>query len=169
MSEMRRVPSYETLTKLSSLETDEIIFCEEENAEYIYRNGHWEKNEPAGINSGLTLLELNRSLIKQMGPMDLEAVLEDHIKEINDWKNKTGNQFYMLYGKEISYFTLFNINSNQTETLGEAVFDCLSSIGPIFSFSQETDGIEIWAEPIETNEVTIFYLFPYDFGVVEVQ
>ena len=96
MSEKRRVPSYEILTKLPSPKTEEVVFCEKENADYIYRNGCWGKNEPVGIDSGLTLLELNRNIIKQMGPMDLEAVLEDHIKEINDWKNKTSVSCLLL-------------------------------------------------------------------------
>jgi hypothetical protein len=72
----------------------------------------------------------------------------------------------MLYGKEISYFTLYKIIKSQY--FGNEVIDCLKNIGIIkaIDFTETQDAIEIWVE--NDNGPTCLYLFPYDNGVVQV-
>lgn len=72
----------------------------------------------------------------------------------------------MLYGKEISYFTLYKIIKPQC--FGNEVIDCLKNIGIIkaIDFTETQDAIEIWVE--DDNGPTCLYLFPYDNGVVQV-
>ena len=74
----------------------------------------------------------------------------------------------MLYGKEISYFTLFSKSTqiSEFETLGEAVIECLEDIGEVRAATHTEDGMafEFWSEYEDT--VTCLYLFPYDAAIV---
>ena len=72
----------------------------------------------------------------------------------------------MLYGKEISYFTLFKIVEPQY--FSYEVIECLKNVGDIkaIDLTEDKDAIEAWV--IADNEVTCLYLFPYDLGIVQV-
>ena len=86
---------------------------------------------------------------------------------INSLHAKCNNIYYMLYGKEISYFTLFRVIDS--DYFGYEVIECLKNIGAIkaIDFTETKDAIEIWVEN-ENDEPTCLYLFPYDNGIVEV-
>ena len=63
MGEMRRVvPSLKILEKLPAPTSEETVYCEQENATYVYKNECWVKDEPVQINSGINLAEMNRKL-----------------------------------------------------------------------------------------------------------
>jgi hypothetical protein len=50
---------------------------------------------------------MNKQIITQLPPLvDMEKACE----VVNALYGKTENEFYMLYGKEISYFTLFRMD-----------------------------------------------------------
>lgn len=70
----------------------------------------------------------------------------------------------MLYGKEISYFTLFKLLDSQY--FANEVIACLKNIGAIkaIDLTEANDAVEIWVET--ENGPTVLYLFPYDNGVV---
>ena len=72
----------------------------------------------------------------------------------------------MLYGKEISYFTLFKLK--QVDSFPHEAIDCLQNIGPIkaIDLTEDKDAIEAWV--MADDEATCLYLFPYDMGVVVV-
>jgi len=76
----------------------------------------------------------------------------------------------MLYGKEISYFTLFKKENNPKEDdLGQQVLNCLSAVSDkiySFEFIEETNALEIWCYNTETDLATVLYLFDYTEGVV---
>jgi hypothetical protein len=77
----------------------------------------------------------------------------------------------MLYGKEISYFTVFYANDNSEEGLDNVfsinVTDCLKAFKSVKSidYTENKDAIEIWVSD-DNDNVTCLYLFPYDNGVV---
>ena len=75
----------------------------------------------------------------------------------------------MLYGKEISYFTLFQIVNNEI-SFGKEVIDCLNNIGQIkaIDMTENEDAVEIWVYLDEDENSTCLYLFPYDAGLVKV-
>ena len=79
---------------------------------------------------------------------------------------KDEDKYYLLYGKEIGYFTLFQENNNEKEDygLGEGVIECLSSFEAIKEYDINEDAIEIWVKT--EDDVTVLYLFGYDAGVV---
>ena len=72
----------------------------------------------------------------------------------------------MMYGKEISYFTLFKVN--EPLLFGDTVADCIPNVGTVkaVDITEANDAVEIWV--INNDEPTCLYLFPYDMGLVEV-
>lgn len=71
----------------------------------------------------------------------------------------------MLYGKEISYFTVFKIVEPQY--FCEDVLDCCLNVGLVkaIDLTKAGDAVEIWVQP-QDSEPTCLYLFPYDSGIV---
>ena len=72
----------------------------------IWHNDSWNevKMESGGINMGL--YDMNKQIISQL------PALNDFTKAIanvRDLHGKYWNEYYMMYGKEISYFTLFKV------------------------------------------------------------
>ena len=80
------------------------------------------------------------------------------------------NNHYMLLCKEYNYYTIFESDAVliNTPTFGEAVYEIISNIGDVFSIDATDDGtaIEIWIKPDGQESAFVFYLFPYDAGVV---
>ena len=162
--------------KLAGKEND-LVYSTDTQEIFQYRNGKWEhyasdvKVEGGGLNMGL--YELNKSIIGQL------PTIEDTTEKgelINEFYQNTHNKFYMMYGKEISYFTIFNVIEGTTElkSLADGVFACLEQFGPIKAIDKNEDGtaIEIWVmDDVGTvnGEATCLYLFPYDAGIVEVE
>lgn len=122
------------------------------------------------MNGSIELYELNRSIIDQQGALD-EVAIAEKFNLINTFADDTKNNFYMLYGREINYFTVFAKHENwELETLALAVMECLANIGTIHSIelTAEKDAVEIWVKDIQ-DLVTCMYLFPYDGGIVRIK
>ena len=128
------------------------------------------------MEASISLYELNRSIIKQQGPLE-EKDIKSKMNILKEFSNTFG-KYYLLYGREINYFTLFVKDENwELESLDLGVIECLNNIGTIYSieYTKEKDAIEIWIE-VETNTdteeseklITCMYLFPYDTGIVKI-
>lgn len=74
----------------------------------------------------------------------------------------------MLLSNEMRYYTIFSCGYGaMADPFHSSVIDCLNAIGPIKSIEKNNDGvIEIWCFSIVDEELHVFYLFPYDEGVV---
>lgn len=130
----------------------------------VWHDNSWNtvKMEGGGVNVGL--YDMNKQIISQM------PVLEDFEKAMDDiWTlyETYHNKYFMLYGKEISYFTVFKIIEPQY--LGEEVLDCCLNVGLVkaMDLTEAGDAVEIWVQP-QDGEPTCLYLFPYDSGIVQV-
>ena len=132
----------------------------------IFQGGEWKDLNVEGSNLELGLYDLNKQIISQL-PSLTDEELDKKIDVIDDSYIKCVNDFYMLYGKEISYFTLFKVN--EPIYFAKTVLDCLNEIGEIKAIDPTEDGfaIEIWVQPTD-EEPTCLYLFPYDNGLVVV-
>lgn len=115
----------------------------------------------------LNIYELNKQIISQLPPLD-PVKFNDAVDTINNWcKGHT----YMLYGKEISYFTLFQKEDNKNNEfadLGHAVLTVAQDISKyIYSCDVVDDGsaIEIWIK--YDKAPTVLYLFDYENGIVK--
>lgn len=141
----------------------EIIKNSIDNKFYIFKNSNWTNinMENSGINIGL--YDINKQIINQLPILN---DLNDKKDLFNILHEKFNNTFYMLYGKEISYFTLFKIVNK--ENFYKEVIECLNNIGDIkaIDLTESKDAIEIWIQ--DEDESTCLYLFPYDNGIVEV-
>ena len=107
---------------------------------------------------------MNKQLAKQMPPFD-EARIKAMLESLKEWKQDDVN-LYMLYGKEISYFTLFQKQALAKNNFVQAVYACLRDLtDTIYSFEVvDSNSCEIWIN--YENDATCLYLFNYDAGVV---
>ena len=130
---------------------------------YVWKDENWHevKMENSGFEMGL--YDMNKQIIAQL-PIITDLAEKEEV--INKLHQSWGNYYYMLYGKEISYFTLFEMGA--ANQFGLTVIDCLKSIGPIkaIDLTELEDAVEIWV--VSNDEPTCLYLFPYDNGVVKV-
>lgn len=130
---------------------------------YMWHDENWHeiKMENSGIEMGL--YDMNKQIIAQLPDVTdwdrVEALL-------NDFYNIHHNVYYMMYGKEISYFTLFKVN--EPLMFGDVVMDCIPNVGVVkaVDITENNDAVEIWV--MQDDEATCLYLFPYDMGLVEV-
>ena len=123
------------------------------------------------MDASIELYELNRSIIEQQGVLDAD-VLAEKFELINTFAVDTKNDFYMLYGREINYFTVFVKHEKwELETLALAVTECLANIGSVYSIelTAEKDAVEIWVKDAHQDLLTCMYLFPYDDGIVRIK
>ena len=132
---------------------------------YVYHDGAWMKlnAESSGLNLGL--YDLNKQIIAQL-PILSDEELNNKKTVINQLHEKFNNEYYMLYGKEMSYFTLFKLKD--PSRFGDEVIECLGYIDgnvKCIDMTEPEDAIEIWVQD-GTEEPTCLYLFPYDTGLV---
>ena len=123
------------------------------------------------MDASIELYELNRSIIEQQGVLGADE-LAKKFELINIFAADTKNDFYMLYGREINYFTVFVKHEKwELETLALAVTECLANIGSVYSIelTAEKDAVEIWVKDIHQDLLTCMYLFPYDSGIVRIK
>ena len=148
------------------------VFLEDIKETITYQNGEWVAQEIGETTSAsgevsMSLYEMNRQLINQLPDYNEEAW--NGAKEIlKEYLEKHNHSYYMLYGRELSYFTVFHKeDSAEFANLFNALKTCLDSVGSVrsFDFYWET-AIEIWIKPDVASAVTCLYLFPYDDGVV---
>ena len=164
-----------TISKASLLKSlqihneGEIAYAVDEDKYYIYQDNTWQEtileNAPSKSELNMTLYDMNKQIAKQLNPYNQNQI-DEAKKEIREWKQDSVN-FYMLYGKEISYFTLFQRQILAKNDFINAVFECLNDLceGKIYDIEiKNEDAIEIWID--YEGEPTCMFLFNYDKGVV---
>lgn len=121
----------------------------------------------------MNLYDINKQLIAQLPELNEEQIIQAR-KVITDFIKNLNNDFFMLLGRDINYYTLFNIVNNETEhplcAVADEVWACADYIGSIKSVDliDEENAIEIWVQPRdEEGEPLAMYLFGYDEGVVK--
>lgn len=129
----------------------------------MWHDGAWQiiKMEGGGIELGI--YDINKQIIAQLPDLiDWDKVETT----LNNFETDWNNEYYMLYGKEISYFTLFKIK--EATAFGREVIEVVKNIGPVkaMDLTETADAIEVWV--IYKDEPTCLYLFPYDMGIVQV-
>lgn len=168
MAEILKVQNQKILEALPNHDEGEVAFCEDEQVYMIYKDGHWMPVQAEMTNDGLqlNLYDLNKQIISQLPPFD-EVRVQDAIDTVNEWGTATA---YMLYGKEISYFTVFLNQADESSefaTLGDAVLTLLREMSDtIYAFDViDENTIEAWIQ--YENNVTVLYLFNYENGLVK--
>ena len=150
----------------------QVAYAADTNETYIYGQDGWQllsnnvKLEGQGLQ--MNLYDLNCSIMEQLPTI---TDFTNAINVINDYKASIFNYHYMLYGKDISYFTVFEVHDKgECDSLGHGVIECLTSVGDIkaVDLTEAKDAVEIWVVTPE-GKTTCLYLFPYDSGIVTVK
>jgi hypothetical protein len=165
MNNMIKVQNEKFLESLPNHEEGEIAYLIDEKKCMIYSDGKWTAFTPkvnGEDNINLNLYDVNKQIISQLPPLS-EQQLNDVIGEMNFWSKANA---YMLYGKEISYFTLLQYKEEESINFGENIISLLKDItDTIYSIDVvNDDSIEIWIN-YEENP-TVLYLFNYEGGIV---
>lgn len=118
-----------------------------------------------------TLYNFNKQLMSQA--KELRRVdFKDSLNQIKDFIKEKDNKYFMLLCKERSDYTVFVLFENEDfdrQTFKKELSECLTNRGQILSIERTKDeqAYEIWIKIEE--EAFVYYLFPYDLGVVEVK
>ena len=159
--------------KVNRYAVGEAVYIEDEDKLYAFDGYTWRPLEVKTDGKGLelSLFDMNEQILRQQGPLKGEDV--DKAKEIIMGYYSTDVSYYMLLNHKKSYFTVFNM-ANEGEfqffNLSNAVLQCASDLGEIYSVSKTEDdqAIEIWVvDPDDTMHC--LYLFNYDKGIVKVK
>ena len=160
----------ETILSLPRPEAGEIAYATDTEEFLVFNGDEWVHQDPPELEDGIKMpvYELERSMAMGYPAYNLTKAKEN----INSLKDLTNSKFYMLYGKECSYFTLFeHCNENwDVFNFNAAVIECAQDLGEIkyCELTENKDAIEIWVTHEELG-ATCLYLFPYDNGVVRVK
>jgi len=102
--------------------------------------------------------------------------IKDKIREIVQYFDKYSFKYYMLLCREQYDFTLFNdtINKNwlTDSTFKQDLYECLTNRGEVLSIDPaDGNAFEIWLRILngEDDNIFVYYLFPYDNGVIEIK
>jgi len=137
-----------------------VVYIEDEKKYQVYENGAWVDYNP---DLKLSLYDMNKNLVASQRNMDWRKV-EGVIKK---W-NPQGT-YFLMYCKDIGYFTLFKRTEGAPEKFHEVFKDCLINIGDLKAcdITDDKNGLEIWIKPKDSDSAICMYLFNYDEGVVE--
>jgi hypothetical protein len=124
------------------------------------------------MESQLNLYQLNRQLVAALPTLTTEQ-LETAAKGLDQFKDNCKCHYFMLLSNELRYYTVFKIEpyGEAIESFGDLLVSCLREIGDIKSIEVIEDGTaEIWvSSPDNPETADVFYLFPYDNGVLVCQ
>lgn len=146
----------------------EIIYCEDEKTMFMWEEEKgWEALSVSGNGLNLNLYELNKNIISQLNTLTYNELF-DKMAIIADYYDNSNNDFHMLLCREYNYYTIFNKKKMAEHGFAKTVHDIITDIGGIYSIEPTADGaVEIWIRPIDKETPLVFYLFPYDAGVVD--
>lgn len=149
------------------------IYEVEETGKFYVRNGHaWDEMTRAKIKEGtgpsMSLYELNQNSVVSLPIMTKEQIFSYESK-IRDWFLDTSDYYFMLLSNKYNYYTLFAHRDNYPLDFERVVLDTVAEFAKVYSISldKEQNGWEIWACLNEEDKAPeVFYLFPYEAGVI---
>lgn len=117
----------------------------------------------------MNLYELNKTLVNQLKPLTKEDIYNKE-KEIIALHKRFDNKHYMLLCNEYNYYTIFEEERIvMNKPFSDTVIEIITELGEVYSIetTESNDAIEIWIKIAEEETPMVFYLFPYDTGVVK--
>ena len=169
--EVVRVKNTKFRDALMNHSEGETVYCEEEKQCYVWTNGEYQPVESQIDGAGeikVNYRDLVISAISAFEPIDDEQTKKYQVL-LNAWDEIQAKDFYMLYARELDYFTLFHrVIDEGTKCIGKEVFECLSDLGSVVyieDFTEDEYYIIFWVKTPE-GKLTEVYLFDYTKGVV---
>lgn len=124
----------------------------------------------ADIDLGMNLYEFNKLAMKEFKILD-PIILNKKISEIASYMMDNCNtSWYMLLCHDRRDYTVFHMTDNKNlEQLNRDLKDTLTNRGKILDITQLKDkNFEIWIRDDVTDENFVYYLFDYQYGIIEV-
>lgn len=150
--------------------TGQIAYTEDNNQYFLFNGNDWEPVDVKKTATGqlaLNLYDINKSIVEQLGPM-AKRKINGAIKACQESFDKdTDDNLYLLYGKEIGYFTILNrVKDNTEKNLMETAVDLLSEFSEIYdiSYLETQKVVEFWIK--YQDKITCLYLGGWDEGMV---
>lgn len=126
-----------------------------------------EKLKPT--DTGIDLYSMNQGIVDT-----LPALRGDEVQKTAqlffDWIDSNESNYYMLLCNELRYYTVFHNNNEfiNKEQFWSELIDIANSAGQIKVLEVDSNGVfSIWLNWNLDNKSHLFYLFPYEKGVVE--
>lgn len=125
--------------------------------------------EPIQISGGATVYDINKAAILQMPSKLTTAELEPCKKLLRSFK-KLG--YFMLMCRENNYYTVIRVRKtkNNPDHFEDLILELLQQNGNEIkglNLNETKDALECWTLDKEKNEVFMYLLFPYSWGVIE--
>lgn len=179
---IKELPQYrgEVITKnnirnLKEVSKGEIFWVSSENKAYVVSDKDKKKielkalDETATISTGLTIYDMNKAIISKEPTLDLSkgTVMNKLIDSLMDWFGKRLATYYLAYGRDVHYVTMFKNSASNSfnEASAQLVVDTIAAVGDIISMDYEEDRIEVWIRT-KDSKAELIYIMPYDDGLV---
>ena len=115
--------------------------------------------------------QIHKQLYSQMKPLD-EEKMKEKLASIGSWFSAHMKQkFFMLMCKEEDYYTVLYIKDMNYSKAVKELHELLAWQGEILDirYVHGEDAYECWVKRKEDEEAKMFYLFLYDWGVIEIE
>lgn len=179
---IKELPQYrgEVITKnnirnLKEVSKGEIFWVSSENKAYVVSDKDKKKielkalDETATISTGLTIYDMNKAIVSKEPTLDLSkgTVMNKLIDGLMDWFGKRLATYYLAYGRDVHYVTMFKNSASNSfnEASAQLVVDTIAAVGDIISIDYEEDRIEVWIRT-KDSKAELIYIMPYDDGLV---
>lgn len=179
---IKELPQYrgEVITKnnirnLKEVSKGEIFWVSSENKAYVVSDKDKKKielkalDETATISTGLTIYDMNKAIVSKEPTLDLSKgiVMNKLIDGLMDWFGKRLATYYLAYGRDVHYVTMFKNSASNSfnEASAQLVVDTIAAVGDIISMDYEDDRIEVWIRT-KDSKAELIYIMPYDNGLV---
>lgn len=172
------VNSKNQIRQLPEVQPGQIFWVAMDNKAYLVAEKDKQKmtikalDETATISTGMTIYDMNKGIVSKEPLFDWEdgeAVTRLNDRIIAWFSEETQDEFYLLYGRDIHYVSLFKKQPEHhvsiVETLRETLFNIGDLISMDFNTSDGEPSIEIWIRTAD-SAAELLYLFPYDRGII---
>lgn len=126
--------------------------------------------------TGANLYDMNKQLVEhyesKMSKKTLEKIINKIVIPYFE-ESLQNHKYFMLLCHDARDYTVFNIlesDDNSKNIIATELKDCFTARGDIYSIelTQQEDALEIWIKSFSDSKMYCYYLFPYDFGVIEI-
>lgn len=165
-----QVNNYIDLFKLKNVPDGAIYHVKANNKYYQKTNHSWKQYNVKIEGNGpeISLYDLNQGAIAQMTPWTAEQI-NNYIGTFNEYANNhIGENHFMLLSNQLKYYTVFAYRDGTSSHFGDSVAEILNGLIVYdISYQEDQDSYEIWAKLTDEDAAPeVFYLFPYERGVV---
>lgn len=171
------VMSKNAIRQLPDVKEGEIFWVSMDEKAYIVAEREGRKitikalDETATISTGITIYELNKSLVAKEPVLDWESPAVEALDgKLQEWfYETTKDRFYLFYGRDIHYVTLVE-KTYRTANLLENLKEMIEEFAELISIDVIEDDepkLEIWVRT-EQNPAELLYFFPYDKALVQI-